>query len=87
MVEVKLFDDLPGREPGCFDPVFAAVGLTGRHFSFEAGGEELFVGPLLSPGPLRQPVHCLAHRRRLESSTQIGDIRSGLGGLGHDATA
>ena len=65
MVEVELFDGLPCREPGRFDPQFTTVGLAGGDLSFQTGGEELFVAPFLAAGPLRQPFKRLTHRRRL----------------------
>ena len=55
VVEVELLEGLAGREPGGADADLAAVGLAGGDFTFEAGGEELFVGPVLGAGPFGEP--------------------------------
>ena len=41
MVEVEILEGFAGREPGGVDAGFAAVGLAGRYFSFQAGGQEI----------------------------------------------
>ena len=55
VVEVELLEGLAGREPGGADADLAAVVLAGGDFAFEAGGEELLVGPALGPGPFGEP--------------------------------
>ncbi len=45
VVEVEVLEGLAGREPGGADADLTAVGLAGRDLAFEAGGEELLVGP------------------------------------------
>ena len=47
VVKVELLEGLAGREAGGADADLTAVGLAGGDFAFEAGGEELVVGPLL----------------------------------------
>ena len=78
VVEVELLEGLAGREAGGADAELAAVGLAGGDFAFEAGGEELLVGPALGPGALAEPFDSLRERWCLERSTQIGDIAAGL---------
>ena len=56
VVEVEVLEALAGREPGGPDAVLAAVVLAGRDLPFQAGGEELLVGPALGPGPLAEPL-------------------------------
>ena len=85
MVEVELVEALAGGEAGGADAEFAAVGGAGGDFSFEAGGEELFMGPAVAAGPFGEPLDGGAHRWRLQRSAQVGDIAGRLlrGGGGH----
>jgi hypothetical protein len=53
--EVEVLDGLAGWEPCRFDAEFPGVGLTSGNLAFEAGGEELFVGPFFLSGPFCQP--------------------------------
>ena len=56
VVEVELVEALAGREAGGADAELAAVGCAGGDFAFEAGGEELFMGPAVGCGPVRRAV-------------------------------
>jgi hypothetical protein len=82
VVKVELFEGLSGREPSGPDADLPAVGLSGRHFTLEAGGQELFMTPVLGSGPLGQTVNGLGQRRCLERSAQIAEVTGRLG-LGH----
>jgi hypothetical protein len=56
VIEVEVLECLAGREAGGPDAEFSAVGLTGRDFSLQTGGEELLVGPALVAGPFGEAV-------------------------------
>jgi hypothetical protein len=66
VVEVELLQALAGREAGVADAALAAVGFSCGDLALQAGGQELLMGPALSPGPVGQPGHRLAQGRRLE---------------------
>ena len=67
VVEVELLEGLAGREPGGADADLAAVVLAGGDLAFEAGGEELLVGPALGAGSFGEPFDGLGQRRRLQA--------------------
>ena len=56
MVEVELVEALAGGEAGGADAELAAVGGAGGDFAFQAGGEELFVGPAVAAGSFGEPL-------------------------------
>jgi site-specific DNA recombinase len=83
VVEVELLERLVSREAGRPDAVLAAVGLPGGHLPLEAGGQDLFVGPALSAGPLSDALDGGEQRRCLERAAEVGDVG---GRRAHDAT-
>jgi hypothetical protein len=87
VIEVEVLECLAGREAGGPDAEFSAVGLTGRDFSLQTGGEEVLVGPALVAGPFGEAVDRPGQRRRLERPAEIDEIGGwlGLGGGGHQA--
>lgn len=74
VVEIELFNGFAGGEAGGADTQLPTVGLSCCHLPFQAGGQELLVGPLLGLGPFRQPLIVLGQRGRFQSSTQIRHI-------------
>jgi hypothetical protein len=88
VVEVEVLEGLAGGEPGGFDAALAAVVLAGGDFSFEAGGQELFVGPAFGSRPFPEPSDGRGQGRRFHGPTQIGQVGGGFGGGagGHQAT-
>jgi hypothetical protein len=74
VVEVEVLDGLAGREPGGPDPGLAAVGLAGRDLAFETGGQELFVGPSLGPGPFAEAFDAAQQRRGFQFPAQVGEL-------------
>jgi hypothetical protein len=53
--EVEVLDGLDDREAGGTDAGVAAVDLAGTNLAFEAGGQELLVGPALVAGAGGEP--------------------------------
>jgi hypothetical protein len=90
VVVVEVLEGLAGREPGGADAALAAVVLAGGDLAFEAGSEELLMGPALVPGLGREPVDRRRQRRGLECPAQERQVRRGLAGGaaagGHHAT-
>jgi hypothetical protein len=91
MVEVELLKALSGGNPRLPDAALAAVGLTRGDLAWQAGGQELLVRPAFRAGPLSQPRHRGAQRRRLQrpgEERQLGgQIPRCLGSRGrHQAT-
>ena len=78
VVEVELVEGLAGREAGGADAELAAVGLAGGDLAFEAGGEELLVGPAVGAGPFGEPLDRGGQRRCLQRPAQVGEIAAGL---------
>src|SRR5215213_1349258 len=66
VVEAELLQALTGGEARGPDAAFAAVRFAGGDLALQAGGQELLVRPALSAGPLGQPGHRGAQRRRLQ---------------------
>ena len=87
MVEVELVEALAGGEAGGADAQFAAVGGAGGDFAFQAGGEELFMGPAVGPGSFGEPLHGGGHRGCLQRPAEVGDIAGRFrGGGGHQCS-
>ena len=83
VVVVEVLEGLAGREPGGADAAFAAVVLAGGDFAFEAGGEELLMGPAVGAGPFGEPVDRRRQRRCLQRPAQERQIaRRFAGGVG-----
>ena len=78
--EVEVVERLPGRESGGPDPDLPAVGRPGGHLTFQAGSQELLVGPVLAPSPFAQAIDGGCQGRRLEGPAQVGEICGLLGG-------
>ena len=74
VVEVEVLEGLAGREAGGADADLAAVVLAGGDLAFEAGGEELLVGPALGAGPFGEPFDGAGQRRRLQRPAQVGEV-------------
>jgi hypothetical protein len=77
VVEVELLQALAGREAGMADAGLAAVVLAGGDLAFQAGGEELLVGPLLGPGALTEAVDGGQEAGGLQRPAQVGQITHG----------
>src|SRR5206468_9198826 len=90
VVVVELLQALASGEAGGADAAFAAVGLAGGDLALQAGGQELLMGPALGAGPLGQPSHRLAKRRRLQRPSEerqlAGKVATGDCGGRHQAT-
>ena len=86
VVEAELVEALAGRKAGGADAELAAVGRPRRDLTFEAGGEELLMGPAVAAGSFGEPFDGGSERRRLQRATQVGDIGGRLRGGGHQRT-
>jgi hypothetical protein len=73
VIEVEVLERLAGGEPGGFDATLAAVVLAGSNFSFQAGGQELFVGPPFAAGPFPEPADGRRQRWCLHRPAQVDE--------------
>ena len=76
MLGVEVLEALAGGEAGGADAALAAMGFAGGDLALQAGGQELLVGPALSPGAFGEPLDGGCQRRSLERPGQISQLRS-----------
>src|SRR5579884_4435410 len=69
--EVEVLQGLVRREPGGAGPLPGAGGFAGEHLGLAERLEELLVGPLLLPGPLRGRGQSLRYPGRFQCGEEV----------------
>ena len=66
VIKVELFQGFSSQEAGGADATLTTMGLAGRDFALQAGGQVFLMAPVLRASPLGEPTGRLAQRGRLE---------------------
>lgn len=71
VIEVELFQVLSGWKPRSADAAFTTVGFAGGDLALQAGGEELFMAPVLGAGTFGESLDRVAECRGFERSSEV----------------
>jgi hypothetical protein len=74
MVEVEVLEGFAGREAGGADAGLATVGLAGGDLAFQAGGQEVLMGPDLGPGADTETFNPGEQGGGFELPAQVGQV-------------